>query len=275
MTRLQSNQVNFSLERLLIRYGILSTALWVGVSTFGTAQAAGFRSPTECQTFRGEEHLPCLYSYIGIRDEHTGRLKEQNAAQNEMLDQLREQRDQVEQRTSEQETTDGSEPQRRTTEGTETPSLAATAPSQSAAAAPSFRSPEECRAYSGMRISTVCTPYIEIQQSKAGKVEEELRTQREMLGQLRDKVDRGLAERDSPPPPATALTPPIYPGYAYPGYGYSGYLYPPPGLPLYFGVPGFYYGRPFYGPSFFGPRFYGPRFGLGFYGPRFFGHRHR
>jgi hypothetical protein len=108
--------------------------------------------------------------------------------------------------------------------------------------------------------------YIEIQNSKAGHVEEELQAQKHMLGQLRDQVDRQaaasqdlqrrLAERDTISS-SPYIAPPIFPGYTYPGYGYPGYAYPAPDLSLFLGVPGYYWGRPFYGPRFFGPRFYG------------------
>ena len=278
MGRLAAIQVNHASQRLWWWAGILPAALCV--LTAGGAHGAGFRSPEECQAYTGEEHLTCLYEYIGIRDDKpaTGAL---DKAEQEMTDQIREQRDQVDRMSS------GTPPPRSPEPLTQASPPAAVPPSSSpaappaAAAAPSFLSPYECRAYAGDAHLNCLYAYIEIQRDKAAKVQDDLRAQRESLGQLREQVDRQqrLQEQaaSSPPPVTTYVTPPLYPplypgfGYGYPGYGYLGLGYSTPGLSLFFGSPGLYYGRPFYGPRFFGQRFYGPRF----YGPRSFGGRRR
>jgi hypothetical protein len=127
-----------------------------------------------------------------------------------------------------------------------------------------FRSPEECQAYTGEAHLNCLYAYIEIQQSKIGKVEEELKAQKGMLGQLSDQVtrqssiseelQRRLSQSGAGAPPAQPpayVAPPLYPGYIYgPGY------YPPPGLSFYLGGPGYYYGLGYYGPRFFGPHFF-------------------
>ena len=103
--------------------------------------------------------------------------------------------------------------------------------------------------------------YIEIQKEKTGKIEEELKAQREKLDKLDAKLDRQEEARSAPAPSTTVIPAPVYPNY-YPGYAYPpGFFYGGSGLSLYFGSPGFYYGRPFYGPRFFGPRYFGPGYG--------------
>jgi hypothetical protein len=290
MGRLETNQVNQSPRRLAWWAGIVPAALGLCVLVSGTAQAAGFRAPEACQGLTGQEHLNCLYTYIGIRDDNPEAATDrQNPAddtqtqkEQEMLDQLLEQRDQVDRMESGGVDRTGSgrhEPTRGPAARPETPSTGAASAPPPPATTPGFGSPFECRAYTGNAHLNCLYAYIDIQRSQAGKVDEELRAQKETLGQLRNQVDRQQSLQEqaaSSPPPATAyLAPPIYPGYGYPGFGYPGYGYlglgySTPGLSLYLGSPGFLYGRSFYGPRFFGPRFYGPRV----YGPRV-GHRHR
>jgi len=283
MRHLETNPLH-QLPRRLVRWvGILPLGLWLCVLVSGTAEAAGFRSPEACQAYTGQEHLNCLYEYIGIRDDKPGTTADRkDTAQQEMFDQIREQRDQVDRNVS-----GGHEPPQGFAGQTQksspaalapppsTASTAAVAPPPSATTALGFLSPYECRAYTGDAHLNCLYAYVEIQRSQAGKVEQELRAQKETIGQLRDQVDRQqrLQEQaSSSPPPATYMAPPIYPGFGYLGYGgYPGFGYSAPGLSLYLGAPGFYYGRSFYGPRFFGPRFYGPRS----YGPRSFGRRHR
>ena len=274
MGRLETNSVNPLPRRLLWWAGFLPGALWLCVLASGTPQAAGFRSPEECQALTGQEHLNCLYAYIGIRDDKAGTTADRkDTVQDEMFDQIREQRDQVDRNVSGRyDSPQGLGAQ------TQKSSPAAVAPPPSAAstaAAPGFLSPYECRAYTGDAHLNCLYAYVEIQRSQAARVEQELRAQKETLGQIRDQVDRQqrLQEQPTSSPPAVTyaqpLYPPIYPGYGYgyPGYGLGlGLGYASPGLSLYLGGPGFYYGRPFYGPRFFGPRYYGPRF---------FGRHHR
>jgi hypothetical protein len=274
MGRLDINQPHQAPRRLWWWAGMLPVAACVSVLVSGTAQSAGYRAPDACQAYTGDEHVRCLYEYIGIRDEKPA-ASAQDKAEQDMFDQIREQRDQVDRMSS-----GAPEPPQRLEQRTQKSSPAAALPSAPAtpppatAAAPSFLSPYECRAYTGDAHLNCLYAYIEIQRSKESRVQEELRAQKESLGQIRDQVDRQqrLQEQPSSPPPATAyVAPPIYPpiypgyGYGYPGYGYLGLGYSTPGLSLFFGTPGFY-GRPFYGPRFYGPRFYGPRF---------FGRHHR
>jgi hypothetical protein len=273
MGRLDTNQLQ-AMRRLWWWAGMLPVAVCVSVVVSGTAQSAGYRAPDECQAYTGDAHVKCLYEYIGIRDEKPA-ASAQDKAEQEMFDQIREQRDQVDRIGS-----GAPEPPQRLEPRTQKSSPAPVTPPASAAtppataATPSFLSPYECRAYTGDAHLNCLYAYIEIQRSKEGRVQEELRAQKESLGQIRDQVDRQqrLQEQSSSPPPATAyVAPPIYPpiypgyGYGYPGYGYLGLGYSTPGLSLFFGSPGFY-GRPFYGPRYYGPRLYGPRF---------FGRHHR
>jgi hypothetical protein len=261
-------------RRLWLWAGMLPVAVWLSVLASGTAQSAGYRAPEQCQSYTGEEHLKCLYEYIGIRDDKPAAAGAQEKVEQEMFDQIREQRDQVDRMSS-----GTPEPRQRLEPRPQRSPAAAAPPPASTAEAPSFLSPYECRAYSGQAHLNCLYAYIEIQRNKEGKVQQELQAQKESLGQLRDQVDRQqqLEQQPASSPPVTAVVPaPIYPpiygyGYGSPGYGYLGLGYSTPGLSLFFGTPGLYYGRPFYGPRFFGPRFYGPRF----YGPRGFGHRRR
>lgn len=124
-----------------------------------------------------------------------------------------------------------------------------------------FKPPEECEAYSGDAHLNCLYAYIEIQKEKTGKIEEELKAQKEKLDKLDAKLDRQEEARTAPAPSTTVIPAPVYPNY-YPGYAYPpGFFYGGSGLSLYFGSPGFYYGRPFYGPRFYGPRYFGPRYG--------------
>lgn len=244
----------------------VSLCLYILASS-GISQAGGFTSPKECQSLVGDDHLNCLYSYIERQQKHNDTVESQRKAQQDTLSQLGT-RTQVDEHTA---VTD--ELQDETVDRKDLPQAAPAPPYSSERMTPAMSSPAECRAYSGAAHLNCLYAYIEIQNSKAGNLEEELKAQKHMMGQLRDQVDRQaasqdlqrrLAERDtlsSSPSPAY-VAPPIFPGYAYPGYGYlgygyPGYAYPAPGLSLYLGVPGYYWGRPFYGPRFFGPRFYG------------------
>ncbi len=230
----------------------------------GISQAEGFAAPKECQSFAGEDHLNCLYSYIERRQQHNDIVESERNAQQDMLEQIGTRRTQVDEHTAVADENQGATVDRR-----DRPQATSAPSSPSERMTPAMGSPVECRAYSGAAHLNCLYAYIEIQNSKAGNVEEELQAQKHMLGQLRDQMERQasasqdlqrrLAERDtlsSSPSPAY-VAPPIFPGYAYPGYGYPGYAYPAPGLSLYLGVPGYYWGRPFYGPRFFGPRYYG------------------
>lgn len=234
----------------------------------GISQAGGFTSPKECQSFAGDDHLNCVYSYIQRQQKHNDTVESEKKAQQDMLEQL------GARRTPADEHTVADEHQVETGDRKDIPQAAPAPPYPSERMTPAMGSPVECRAYSGAAHLNCLYAYIEIQNSKAGHVEKELRAQKHMLGQLRDQVDRQaaasqdlqrrLAERDTISSSSSSFSayvaPPIFPGYAYPGYGYLGYGYPgyaEPGLSLYLGVPGYYWGRPFYGPRFFGPRFYG------------------
>ncbi|MGH7232045.1 MAG: hypothetical protein ACREJU_11905 [Nitrospiraceae bacterium] len=283
MRRFETNHVNRWQGIAWWLAGTLPVALWLTVLVSGVVQAGGFRSPEECQASTGKTHLQCLYEHIVVEQENTGTIEERIDAEREMIEQLREQRERVDGTSS------GHELQGRRADQTERPSQAVTPPPRSASSAPNFRAPEECLAYTGDAHLNCLYAYIEMQQSKTGKVEEELRAQKGLLGQLRDQIDRQasvsddlerrLAERQSTSRPANVYVTP--PARAYPGYIDPGYAYSSPGLSLYFGLPGYYYGPPFYGPRLFGPgfygqRFYGPRFnGPRFYGPRSFGPRRR
>jgi hypothetical protein len=248
--------------------GLVPVSLYI-LALSGILQAEGFTSPKECQSFAGDDHLNCLYSYIEQHQKHNETVESQRKAQQDMLEQLGTRRTRVDEHTAV-----ADENQGETVDRKDMPQAAPAPPYPPERMTPAMGSPAECRAYSGAAHLNCLYAYIEIQNSKAGHVEEELQAQKHMLGQLRDQVDRQaaasqdlqrrLAERDSISSSSFSayVAPPIFPGYAYPGYGYLGYGYPgygylAPGLSLYLGVPGYYGGRPFYGPRFFGPRFYG------------------
>ncbi len=250
--------------------GLLAMVFWVSLfASNGVTQAGGFRPPQECQGSTGETHLHCLYGYIDMLEENAGKVDEAFNKQKkrlehpEQIDRQASAADEMEQNLADR--TDAPQPANST--------LASSHPSV-AASAPSFRSPQECRAYTGDAHLNCLYAYIEMQQSKTGRIEEELKTQKGMLGQLREQIDRQAAASSdvqrrldegqaTTPPPAVYVQPPVYPGY------FPGYYYPSPGLSFFFGVPRYYYGYPFYGPRFYGPRFYGPRF----YGGGYFGRR--
>ena len=130
-----------------------------------------------------------------------------------------------------------------------------------------FRPPEECKAYTGDAHLNCLYAYIEMQKDKLTKFDDELRTQKGALAQLRDQVDRqasmtdDLQRRMAERPNGASPTPPVY---TYPPvvggfYGYppmiGAYPYPAPGFSFYVG-PRFYYGPPYY---FYHHRFFGPR----------------
>jgi hypothetical protein len=226
----------------------------------GISQAGGFTSPQECQPLTGDDHLNCLYSYIGRQQAHNDAVNAQREAQEDMRQQF------DTPNAVEQHTPVVDERQGETIDRKDMPHTAIAPPYPAGRVTPAMDSPAECRAYSGAAHLNCLYAYIEMQNSKAGHVEEKLQAQKQMLGQLRDQMDRQaaanqdlqrrLAEPDtiSSSPSSGYVAPPIFSGYPY---GYPWYGYPAPGLSLYLGVPGYYWGRPFYGPRFFGPRFYG------------------
>lgn len=265
MKHCDANQVN---RGRVSRWAELAALIvCLSLSTIGgLSQAAGFSSPKECQSFEGDAHLTCLYAYIEQLQKNTSTVQSEMTANHDMVEQMRTQRTQVDQPSS-----IADEGQRGPADRAEMPQVAAAPARPPDTITPGVGSPVECRAYSGAAHLNCLYAFIEIEHNKARNIEEELKTQKHMLGQLRDQMDRQasasqdlqrkLAERDAISSSAPAyIPPPIYPGYGYPGYVYPGYAYPAPGFSLYLGVPGYsgyYWGRPFYGPSFFGPRFYG------------------
>lgn len=244
--------------------GLVSVALSIFMlASSGISQAGGFAPPKECQSLTGDDHLHCLYSYIERQEARNDTVESLKHDQQNMLEQMGARQSRADERTAVADDNPGA-----TVHRNEMPQAAPAPPSPSERITPSVGSPVECRAYSGAAHLNCLYAYIEIQNSKAGHVEEELKEQKHMLGQLRDQMDRQaaasqdlqrrLAEQASSAPSPAYVAPPIVSGYAYP-YGYPWYGYPAPGLSLYLGVPGYYWGRPFYGPRVFGPRFYGHR----------------
>ena len=235
--------------------------LFVPVSS-GSSQASGFVSPKECQSSTGEAHLNCLYSYIERQRQNNGASESDMNVQDVMMEQTPAKQIPTDQFTAIADERGG---QIDRAEQPQTAAVPARVPDTSMLG---VGSPMECRAYSGAAHLNCLYAYIEIQHSKSRNVEEELKAQKQMLGQLRDQMDRqasasrdlqrSLAERDTAAS-STYIPPPLYPGFGYPGfgygYGYPRYGYPAPGLSLYLGIPGYYWGRPFYGPRFFGSRF--------------------
>ncbi|HKN85284.1 MAG TPA: hypothetical protein VJV04_00345 [Nitrospiraceae bacterium] len=226
------------------------------------SHATGFSSPKECESFAEEAHLNCLYRYIERQRQNTAAVESDKNPRDGMLEQIPAKQPQVDQLTPIADEGGGQ------SAGAELPQAAAAPARSPDAIMPGVGSPMECRAYSGAAHLNCLYAYIEIQHSKSGKVEEELNAQKQMLGQLREQMDRQasasqdlqrrLAERDGAA--SVYLAPPTYPGLGYPGFGYPGFGYPrygysAPGLSLYLGPPGYYWGGPFYGPRFFGHRF--------------------
>jgi hypothetical protein len=244
----------------------------VGILTIGLfcllylpyASAGGFRPPEACETFTGEEHLQCLYTYITMQGQPSKAGEPLRAT--ETPQQLDEQYGGINPAGATQ-----TIPETRAEAMQHTTVLSGSAPTTAMVNA---GSPEECRAYTGDAHLNCLYAYIEMQQQKVGKIESDLQGQNRMLGQLRDRIDQQaltsaelqqrLRDENASLPSSAVVSPPpvVYPGYAYPPL-YPGYFYPGPGVSLYLGLPGYYgyyYGRPFYGPHFYGPRFYGPRF---------------
>ena len=232
------------------------------------SHATGFSSPKECESSLGEAHLTCLYRYIEKQRQHTAAAESDGHSRDGVMDQVPTKQTQVEELAP-----IGSE-QRRESDRAELPHAALGGMRPPDTIMPGVGSPIECRAYSGAAHLNCLYAYIEIQHSKSGKVEEELKAQKQILGELRDQMDRQasanqdlqrrLAEQEAATSTAPYLAPPLslglgYPGFGYPGFGYR-YGYSAPGLSLYFGPSGYYWGGPFYDPRFFGHRF---------------GHRHR
>lgn len=226
------------------------------------SHATGFSSPKECASFVGEAHVNCLYNYIERQRQTNASVEPEMNAQDSMMEQMPAKQTHPDQLTPIADEGGGQAARAE-------PPQEAAAPARSPdTITPGVGSPMECRAYSGAAHLNCLYAYIEIQHSKSGKVEEELNAQKQMLGQLRDQMDRQastsqdlqrrLAERDGAA--SSYLPPPVYPGLGYPGFGYPGFGYPrygyvAPGLSLYLGPPGYYWGGPFYGPRFFGHRF--------------------
>lgn len=229
---------------------IFGTAiLWLAVSSFSLVLAAGFTPPEECRDYTGDEHLNCLYTHIYLQE--TGK------SESEIRDQ------QIS--TPLSSPTGQIDPQSSVDNASTTLAESMAVPQQpSESTAPSFRAPDECRAYTGNAHLNCLYAYIELQRGRVGKVEEDLRAQKDALSQLHDQVNRQaaanrdveqrLSERQASASiaPPVYVAPPFYPGYGYPGYYYPRYYYPSPGVSLYLGLPGFYFGRPYYGPRFFG-----------------------
>jgi hypothetical protein len=269
MKHLDAAQVTRRRIAVLWGGGVLFS-LWLGLFPANRlSYAAGFSSPQECDVSTGQAHLDCLYHYIERQQKKTAAVEADVQTQNEMLDQMRSNRISTDSPPS---LPSGADDSVGSHAGRTEASHAMPTPESMG----SVRSPRECLAYSGAAHLNCLYAYIDIQREKNGNVEEELRAQKQMLGQLREQMDRQasasqdlqrrLAEREAASSSAGSLyvAPPIYPGYGYPGYGYPGYGYPgfgysTPGLSLYFGAPGYYWGGPLYGPRFFGHRFSGHR----------------
>jgi hypothetical protein len=110
-----------------------------------------------------------------------------------------------------------------------------------------FRSPEECLAYTGDAHLNCLYAYIEIQQGKITKLQEDMATLKANAAQLQDQANRqasmteelrrGLAEREK------IRQPPLIQVYPYFGYGFSF------GGPWAYGTP-FHYGYRFFGPCY-------------------------
>ena len=239
------------------RDGFLGQFSWSQTALPRLAVSALLRN---VRALQGRLHLDCLYGYIDMQEENTGKVDE---AFNKQKGRLK-QREQIDRQASV-----AQEMEQKFADRTDAPrpahsALASSHPSVPASAS-RFRSPQECQAYTGDAHLNCLYAYIEMQQSKTGRIEEELKTQKGMLGQLREQIDRQAAAssdvqrrldegQTTIPPPPVYVQPPVYPGY------FPGYYYPSPGLSLFFGGPRYYYGYPFYGPRFYGPRFYGGRY---------------
>ena len=172
-----------------------SRSWWVGLvlivlslflqTSSSSPQAAGFTSPKECQSFTGEAHLTCLYRYIDRQQQNSAAVESDLNAQDGMMA-----------RPSSQgsSTADegGGQPDR-----AELPQATAAPARVPDTSTSDVGSPAECRAYSGAAHVNCLYAYIEIQRSKSEKVEEDLKAQKQMLGQLRDQMDRqASASRD-------------------------------------------------------------------------------
>jgi hypothetical protein len=116
------------------------------------------------------------------------------------------------------------------------------------ARAAGFRSPEDCLAYTGDAHLNCLYAYIEIQQEKIARLEEELKFQHATAGQLQDQLSRQMSvtehlqerikERDQAVKEFRSVSVSPFWGFAY--------TY---GSPLYYGRP-FFYGRRFFGPCY-------------------------
>jgi len=223
---------------LIPAIGLILLASFSVLTGPSPVSAAGFKSPSECEPYTGDEHLTCLYGYIAALQGQAGSARTGAETENE--------------------------DNRLTADPPAAPHRVAPPSLASAPSVPVTQGPEECRAYTGAAHLNCLYAYIEIQQAKT---QSELKTHQDMLAQLKAQTDqqasatadlqRRLAEKESAQvsPPVAVVPPyvaPAYPGYLYPGYPYPGYLYPrvypPVGLSLYFGVPLYRHGYGFYGP---------------------------
>jgi hypothetical protein len=230
----------------------------------GISQAGGFTSPKECQSFAGDDHLDCLYGYIERQQKHNDLMGSERKAQEDLLNQIG-----IGLPRTDKQTAGAEEDQDENVDRYDSPQAPPTQPYASETMIPARGSPLECRAYRGAAHLNCLYAYIEIQSSTAVKVEEQLKAQKQMLRERHDQVERQaaahqdlqtrLAERNTVSSSSSYVAP-IFPRYAYPEFGYLGYGYPwygspAPGLSLYLGVPGYYWGRSLYGARFSGPRF--------------------
>ncbi|MGH7233050.1 MAG: hypothetical protein ACREJU_17085 [Nitrospiraceae bacterium] len=113
-----------------------------------------------------------------------------------------------------------------------------------------FKSPEECLAYTGDAHLNCLYAYIEIQQGKVSRLQEELSSQKATAGQLQDRLDRQasvtehlqdrIKDRDQLINDVRPFQISPFLGFSY-SYGYGG--------PFYYGRP-FFYGRRFFGPCY-------------------------
>ena len=71
----------------------LASAILCGIllGAAGHAQAQGFGSPDECQAYRGEDHVNCLYAYIGLQQKRLAQIEEAIHRQTGVMDQMQQQ----------------------------------------------------------------------------------------------------------------------------------------------------------------------------------------
>ncbi len=114
--------------------------------------------------------------------------------------------------------------------------------------------PWECSNYSREAQTRCMNAFIELQQERIGRLEDQLQAQQETIDQLKSQADRQAAtatelrQQLAQRPPVTTSVVPM-------PYAYT-YAYPPVGLGFYWGRP-WIYGPPYYYHPYWGPRFYG------------------